>query len=155
VDNTGTRQYASLEDWRNNNSLPPGRISYPANGELTENPCAPGEAELVTENTHAVIDTPLEQLGQIFDTATLVGGVALGAAAVIGTGGAALPLAGAAMAGWSTFRGATAVVDRAQHGQSVDPFNAEARAQWLRVASGVIGFSALGSSALLQALPEG
>ena len=155
VDDTG-RAYDSVEDWRANNRLPPGRVTYPADLSLTASDSdRPAEVDTVSEATHAVRDTPGEYALAVLDGAALVGGVALGAVAIAGTGGAASPAVaaaitygGAAVAGYSAVRAGIGLYDRASHGESIDPLqDGAARSLWLDGISGAIGFSAFGGAA--------
>ncbi|MEM7676961.1 MAG: DUF4781 domain-containing protein, partial [Myxococcota bacterium] len=52
VDNIG-RIYSSFENWRTSNALPPGRMTFPVDGDLE----AFGQTSLKTENTPMVRDT--------------------------------------------------------------------------------------------------
>ncbi len=152
----GGRRYDDLDDWRDNNRLPPGTITYPADLSLESNdPTRPAHVETVTENTHAVRDTFVEHALVVVDAAALIGGFALGTAAIVGTGGAASPAVaaaitygGATLAGYTAVRAGLGLRDLSQHGQSLNPFaSGEARSLWLQGAAGALGFSALGSSA--------
>ncbi|MCP3138638.1 DUF4781 domain-containing protein [Pyxidicoccus xibeiensis] len=136
VDNTGS-YYQGIEDWKANNKLPPGRVTYPAGGHLQ----APGEKpRLVTENTHAVVDTTGEKVVSFLDDAALVGGVVLTGMAVFGTGGAAAPVAGVVIGAYGAGRSGEKLYTRATHGDSVNPLtSSEARADWLNVIGGMAG----------------
>jgi hypothetical protein len=156
VDNIG-RTYQDFQDWRDNNELPPGRVTFPgetgrpeALGHLA--PGSEGSALTVTESTHAVIDTPLEHVVRVLDTATLVGGVVVGAALVVGTGGAALPVAAGAMAAWGAARSGGELIDRSRHGQTLSLADPQARAEWLNLGASTLGVAALGSGSLARAL---
>lgn len=146
VDNTG-RTYSSFEDWKDNNKLPAGRISYAADGHLTG---ADGRANIVTENSHAVIDTFGERAVWVLDKVALVGGVVLAGAAIIGTGGAATPFViggGIAVSAWGAGRAGDELLDRYNHGQTLSPTDSSARGAWLGFGANVVGLAALGASA--------
>jgi hypothetical protein len=119
VDNVG-RIYDDFEHWRATNQLPPGRVSYPRDGHLSVGD--DGRTAYVTEDTHAVIDTPEEEIANVLDSAALVGGFVVGAAGVFVSGGTLLPAAMTAVGAWSAGRSVSRVVDGLQHGQRLtDP----------------------------------
>ena len=156
VDNVG-RSYRDFEDWRAHNELPPGRVSFPGDPARTQTwghlaTAEAGVALTVTEATHAVVDTPLEVVVRVLDTATLVGGVVVGAALVVGTGGTALPLAAGAIAAWGAARSGGELIDRATHNQTLDLTDPGARAEWLNLGASALGIAALGSGSLARAL---
>ena len=136
VDNTGAC-YRGIDDWKENNKLPPGRVTYPANGHLP----VPGEKpRLVTENTRAVVDTTGEKVVSFLDSTALVGGVVLTGMAVFGTGGAAAPVAGLVIGAYSAGRSGEKLYTRATHGESINPLTSpESRADWLSVIGGAAG----------------
>jgi hypothetical protein len=143
VDNIG-RTYQDFQDWRDNNELPPGRVTFPGDGGRPETlghlaPGSEGRALTVTESTHAVVDTPLEHVVRVLDTATLVGGVVVGAALVVGTGGTALPVAAGAMAAWGAARSGGELIDRSRHGQTLSLADPRARAEWLNLGASTLG----------------
>ncbi|MGH7005674.1 MAG: DUF4781 domain-containing protein, partial [Alphaproteobacteria bacterium] len=151
VDNLG-RQYKDFNDWKSNNQLPPGAMTYPADGQLTQNP--DGSVKLSgPENTPKTVDTFGEHVTEIIDKAALVGGIIVGAALIIGTGGTATPIVagvGIAAAGWGAYRSGTQIADRAEHGQSINPIeDADARMLWLDGVSSIAGAAAFGSAAKL------
>lgn len=140
------RQYSSFQDWRENNKLPPGRMSFPQDGHLTAG--VDGKPRIITENTPGTVDTFWERWGQpVLDGAALVGGVVLIGAAIVGTGGTALVVGGALLGAYGAYRGGEVIVDRATHGQTVNPLeNAEARNAWLNIGASAVGFAAAGAS---------
>lgn len=151
VDNLG-REYKDFNDWKANNQLPPGAMTYPADGQLTQNP--DGSVKLSgPENTPKTVDTFGEHVTEIIDKAALVGGIIVGAAVIIGTGGVATPIVagvGVAAAGWGAYRAGTQLADRAEHGQSINPItDADARMLWLDGVSSIAGAAAFGSAAKL------
>lgn len=151
VDNIG-RTYDSFNDWKDNNKLPAGRISYPPDGHLTAG--AGGRPAIVTENSHAVKDTFWEHAKPWVDGAALVGGVVVAGALIVGTGGAATPFvigAGAAISTYGAAQAGSELYDRASHGQSLSLADAEARSAWIGLGSNVVGVAALGASARLAA----
>ena len=141
-----SRTYRDFEDWRGNNKLPPGQMTYAANGHLTAG--ADGKPQLVTENTPGTPDTFWENWGQpVLDGAALVGGVVLIGAAIVGSGGTALIIGGAAVGVYGAARGGEVLVDRGTHGQTLNPIeSAEARNAWINVGASVVGLAAAGSS---------
>jgi hypothetical protein len=153
VDNIG-RQYDNFDDWRNNNKLPPGVMTFAADGHLSAD--ANGQVRLVTENTPETPDTWHEHLFGFLDKAALVGGIVAGGVAIVMTAGVATPAVvavgatavGVGSSAWVAGRSGANLWDRAQHGQSINPFtNAEARGEWLNVGSSVVGLGAMGASA--------
>lgn len=142
VDTTG-RTYDSFSDWRDNNRLPAGRISYPANGHLTAG--SDGRAQTVTENSHAVKDTFWEHIAPVVDVVATVGGIIAGGVIIFGSGGTAAPLVLGAASLWAGGRAAEGLHDRATHGQTLSPFDSEARNQWINLGASVLGVGALGA----------
>jgi hypothetical protein len=157
VDNTG-RSYDNFEDWRTENKLPPGSMTYPEDGHLRTG--ADGEVVLGHGNTPETVDTFGEHLSGVVDKAALVGGIVAGGVLIVGSGGTLAPavigVAGAVAAGaggWSVYRGGSELADRAEHGQSIDPFQDEtARGLWLNVGAGALSTGAFGSAARLAQL---
>jgi Domain of unknown function (DUF4781) len=149
VDKTG-RVYQDFQDWKDNNKLPAGRVSYFADGHISEK--KDGKPNIVTENTHAVVDTPLEHIKQVGDwVATGVGivvGVAAVGALILGTGGLATPLviAGGAAALWGATSEGSKLYDRYDHQESLSLADAEARSAWIGLTANMVGFAAIGSS---------
>ncbi len=159
VDNTG-RRYDDFEDWRTNNKLPPGTQVYPEGGHLTAG--ADGEVALGQGNTPETVDTFGEHVAGVVDKAALVGGIVAGGVLIVGTGGLATPAvvagAGAVAAGagaWGAYRSGSELVDRGQHGQSLNPVtDAQARGLWLNLGASVASVGAFGSAARLSQLGQ-
>ncbi|MDQ8726896.1 DUF4781 domain-containing protein [Bradyrhizobium sp. LHD-71] len=156
VDNIG-RAYDDFGDWRKNNQLPPGSMTYPSAGHLSTRP--EGSIALEHGNTPKTVDTFGEQFSQVVDKAALVGGIVAGGVLIIGTGGLATPIvvgAGAVAVGagaWGAYRSGSELADRADHGQSIDPFSDEtARGLWLNVGANALSIGAFGSAARLAQL---
>lgn len=157
VDNTG-RKYDDFESWRTENELPPGTQVYPENGHLTAG--TDGKVALGQGNTPKTVDTFGEHLTSVLDTAALVGGVVAGGVLIVGSGGLATPavlgVAGAVAAGagaWGAYRSGSELVDRDQHGQSINPFtDGDARGLWLNLGASVASVGAFGSAARLAQL---
>jgi Domain of unknown function (DUF4781)/DNA/RNA non-specific endonuclease len=156
VDNVG-RAYDSFDDWRENNQLPPGSMTYPSGGHLTARP--DGTVTLEHGNTPKTVDTFGEHFTQVVDKVALVGGIVAGGVLIVGTGGLATPIvigAGAVAVGagaWGAYRSGSELVDRADHGQSIDPFSDEtARGLWLNVGASALSIGAFGSAARLAQL---
>lgn len=151
VDNTG-RRYDSFEDWRTNNRLPAGSVTYPDNGHLSSG--SDGTVALGHGNTPQTADTLGKQLVQVIDKAALVGGIIAGGVLIVGSGGLAAPIvaggAGVAVGAgaWGAYRSGDALLDRAQHGQSLDPLqDDEARGLWLSLGASALSVGAFGSAA--------
>lgn len=156
VDNTG-RRYESFQDWRENNKLPSGHMTYPEDGHLRAD--ANGAARLVDGATPETVDTFGEHVASALDAAALVGGIVAGGVLIVGSGGLATPIvigAGAVAAGagaWGAYRSGDALVDRSQHGQSINPLeDAQARNLWLNLGANALSVGAFGSAARLAQL---
>jgi Domain of unknown function (DUF4781)/A nuclease of the HNH/ENDO VII superfamily with conserved WHH len=147
VDHIG-RKYDSFNDWKDNNKLPPGEMTYPKDGHLTAG--ADGKPQLEKGNTPETADTFWEKYGRpVLDGVALVGGIVIGGIAIFSTGGLATPLviAGAGIAGYGAVRSGSELYDRASHGQTINPLESgEARSAWLNVGASVVGFAAAGAS---------
>ncbi|MDI4231943.1 DUF4781 domain-containing protein [Bradyrhizobium sp. Arg237L] len=156
VDNIG-RRYDSFEDWRTNNQLPSGSVTYPADGHLRTS--ADGRVALGHGNTPRTVDTLGEHITEFVDKAALVGGIVAGGVLIVGSGGLATPIvAGAAgvavgAGAWGAYRSGDALLDRARHGQSLDPIHdEEARGLWLNLGASAASVGAFGSAARLAQL---
>ena len=156
VDNIG-RAYDSFDDWRENNQLPSGSMTYPSGGHLTGRP--DGTVALEHGNTPKTVDSFGEHFTQVVDKVALVGGIVAGGVLIVGTGGLATPIvigAGAVAVGagaWGAYRSGSELADRADHGQSIDPFSDEtARGLWLNVGASALSIGAFGSAARLAQL---
>lgn len=145
LDDSG-RTYTSFNQWKTDNVLPPGVMTYPVDGE----PRPEGPPRTESANTPLTVDTLAERARDLGDTVAMVGGFAVGAAAIFGTGGLATPLvagAAAVLAGYGAGRSGSALLDRAEHAESLSLANAEARSAWLGLAAGTAGLGALGAAA--------
>ncbi|BAU89968.1 LysM domain-containing protein [Methylorubrum populi] len=156
VDNTG-RRYDDFEAWRTENTLPPGTQVYPEDGHLTAG--ADGRVALGQGNTPKTVDSFGEHLTAVVDKAALVGGIVAGGVLIVGTGGLAAPVVAGAAAvavgagAWGAYRSGGELVDRGQHGQSLNPLtDAEARGLWLNLGASVASVGAFGSAARLSQL---
>ncbi|MGO1073884.1 DUF4781 domain-containing protein [Inquilinus sp. CA228] len=153
VDNTG-RSYQDFEDWKAHNELPPGDVTYPTDGHLTLK--ADGTVNLSHGNTPKTVDTTWEEVKSVFDGAALVGGIIAGGALIIGSGGTATPVLvgiGVAAGGWGVYQTGSALIDRSQHGQSINPFtDGDARMLWLGLAANGTGIAAFASAGALTRL---
>ena len=139
------RTYASFEDWKNNNQLPPGEMTYARNGHLTAG--VDGKPQLETGNTPNTVDTAWEAwIKPALDGAALVGGVVLLGAAVVGTGGTAVMVGGALLGAYGAGTGGVELADRAAHGQTLSLGNAQARNAWLNVGASALSLGAMGAS---------
>ncbi len=152
VDNQG-RRYDSFDDWKANNKLPSGQMEFPASGHLTAG--SDGRPVMDGAHTPATVDTAWKAIGHFADTAALVGGVIAGGAAILGTGGLATPVVIAAAGAWGAYRSGSALMDREQHDQSINPLsNSQARGLWLSFGANALGTAAFAPAARLAALGE-
>jgi hypothetical protein len=129
VDNTG-RKYDSIEEWEEDNRLPPGKVYYPADGHISRLVNGNGEMKL------ASADTPRthQKIREALDTAAMVGCFAAGVVGVVVTGGTLLLVAtgvGAASGGWMAYRSGADLVNRYTHGQSISPLDMDALGDYL------------------------
>ena len=156
VDNIG-RVYESFDAWKTENELPPGQMTYPADGHLAEG----GATQLQTENTPNVSDSFLEHARDVADVAALVGGVLASGVIIIGSGGTATPLVAGAWVvagGAAVYTGARAygdLADRASHGQSLSLTDPEARAAWVSLAGSGLMVAGAGATRLAALAGEG
>lgn len=142
VDNTG-RTYDSFDDWKKNNQLPPGNMTYPVGGHLSP------DVKIETKNTPNTVDSFGEHLDSFLDHAALVGGVIAGGAILLGSGGTLAPVVLGGAAAWGTYRGVEQLNDRWQHGQSLNPLSDEgARAAWLGVGANAASLVSLGATSV-------
>jgi hypothetical protein len=150
VDNTG-RSYTSFDDWKEHNQLPAGSMIYPEQGHLSAT--SDGQARLASSNTPNTPDTTWKQVKGVLNDVALVGGIIAGGAVILGTGGAATPIiAGIAVASgaWGAYSTGSELLDRYQHGQSIDPIHdGTARGLWLGLAANTAGMGAFASEAAL------
>lgn len=150
IDNVG-RSYDSVSDWYNNSKLPPAEMAYPTNLRLS-----------LGGNERARVsfaDTPLGRLdskaGRCIDTVAAVAGLTSSVALIFASGGLAAPLVGTALvsAGWGTGRAGYQLVDKASHGETVNPFtDSESRMLWLGIAASITSFGAMGATMRLSSL---
>ena len=139
------RTYASFEDWKNNNQLPPGEMTYARNGHLTAG--VDGKPQLETGNTPNTVDTAWEAwIKPALDGAALAGGIVLLGAAVVGTDGTAGMVGGALLGAYGAGTGGVELADRAAHGQTLSLGNAQARNAWLNVGASALSLGAMGAS---------
>ncbi len=143
IDNLG-RRYSSFEDWKQNNQLPPGRMTYAQDGALRLG--SDGQPLLETSNTPKTVDTWLEQGKQVADAVALVGGVVVLAAAVVGTGGAVVPIAGVALGLYGIGTSTANLADRSAHGQSISLTNSEAAMDWLNIAGSALALGSMSAA---------
>jgi Domain of unknown function (DUF4781)/YwqJ-like deaminase len=151
VDENG-RLYQDMADWKANNKLPPGRVSYFADGRINDPNQKPN---IITENSHAVIDTTGERVKSVADTVLPWLGFAAGAVllasglgAPIGAGliaASTVTMAGVGAYGLS--QGIGTYNDRASHGQSTtDLSDGEVRGMWLGMTADALSMFAVGSA---------
>jgi hypothetical protein len=142
VDNEG-RIYSSFEDWKNNNKLPAGNMTYPANGHLSS------KVELETKDTPATPDTAWKKIKNGLNDAALVGGTIAGGAIILGSDGILAPVVLGAASAWTTYQSISALNDRADHGQSINPLtDPGARAAWLAIGANGLNLATLGATGL-------
>ena len=139
------RTYASFEDWKNNNQLPPGEMTYARNGHLTAG--VDGKPQLETGNTPNTVDTAWEAwIKPALDRVALAGGIVLLGAAAVSTGGTAVMVGGALLSAYGAVTGGVELADRAAHGQTLSLDNAQARNAWLNVGASALSLGAMGAS---------
>ena len=149
VDGDGAH-YDNMTDYMESNRLGDGWTMVRA-----ARPGEPGAAtnELISGPAHTT--TTWQKVGRTGDKlaqpAMVVGGAMAvgGAAAIAVSGGAAAPVAGpvavagrglmAAGSGWMLARGGSDLVDRFQHGRSLNPFDPEAQQDYFKIAAGLGG----------------
>ncbi len=152
VDNVG-RTYKDFLDWKMSNQLPPGEMTFPREGVLTK------DAQMLeTHNSPMTVDTFAEEVLLWSDRAALAGGLALGAVALVSTGGATFPLTSAALSLYTMGRAGNSLVEGSQHGQSMNPFkNDQAVVHWVGIGSAAVGLSSMGATSLAahQMLSQG
>ncbi len=144
VDNTGGR-YDSFDEWINENELPPGNVSFPADGHLHE-----GSTPLTSRNTPKTRDTVGEYILTGLDWAALVGGAVAGGVMIVGSGGALAPVVAGGAALYSGGRAAQQLAQSHDRGRSINPLTSwDAAGNWLGVAGGLLGAGSLASAARL------
>jgi Domain of unknown function (DUF4781) len=110
VDNQGMH-YANQADWLKSNPLPAGMVTFPAGMHLQ---AGPGGA--VRLESHMMHDGFAEVWGKRILTGV---GIVAGGAALLGTGGLAVPLVLAGVGAIGAARAGGSLWDRAQHGGSI------------------------------------
>ena len=141
VDTQG-RRYDNWNDFLDHNQLPIGKMAYPVDGHLKRG--HDGQVAFKTKNTPMVVDTFKEQAEAVGDKVALGGGFAIGAVAIVESGGAALPIVGAVLGSYGAVRSGQMVADIATHGESLDPIKSEnARMQELNLAASTLGLGSI------------
>jgi Domain of unknown function (DUF4781) len=130
------RKYDSIEEWVDENHLPPGKVYYPADGHISR--LVDGDMKL------ASADTPRthHELEDALDTAAMVGCFAAGVVGVAVTGGTLLLVAGGvgtASGLWMGIQSSRDLVDRYTHGQSMSPLDMDALADYFGAIGGIGG----------------
>ncbi|XP_038217455.1 uncharacterized protein LOC119836250 [Zerene cesonia] len=151
VDNAG-RYYKSFDDWYDNSKLPPCKMLFPNRLRLEYRPNY--------NYSHCFVrDTPSARLGskaaRTVDTVSAVAGISSGVGLLFASGGLATPLVvvGVASALWGTGRASNQLIDKATHGESINPFtDSESRMLWLGVAANIASFGAMGATMRLTSL---
>ncbi len=142
------RSYEGIDDWRQNNTLPPGQMTY--------SPAMMGREHstgLVTEATPRVVDTLQEWAADTLDDLATAGGIVAGVLAVTGSGGSlALPIAGVS-GSWVSGRAVSGLTDNSRHGVNIfDMSDEQVRSQWLDAAAGTLSVAGIQTArAALQA----
>lgn len=155
VDNLG-RTYKDFNDWKGSNGLPPGKMTYPADGRLA----ALGQTKLETADTPKAKSAGWDHFTR---GAALVGAAAVGGLVILGTDGVGTP---AAAGLWTLAAGSAAVTgaqavgvlqDRAAHGQTLSLSDPEARAAWLSLGGSAltVGGAGVGRLATLAGQDSG
>ncbi|XP_050673585.1 uncharacterized protein LOC126971353 isoform X1 [Leptidea sinapis] len=150
VDNAG-RYYKSFDDWYNNNKLPPGLMLYPYRLVLSAK--SNGRANCYYAKTPS--DRADSKTARAVDTTTAVVGIGSSVGLLFASGGLAAPLviAGVASAAWGTGRASYQLVDRASHGEKINPFtDSQSRMLWLGVAANIASFGAMGATMRLSSM---
>lgn len=151
VDNVG-RYYSSSSDWFEFNKLPPGKMAYPYQLKLS--------LKSGSEKANVyVADTPCSRVdaktARGLDIVAAVAGLSSSVALMFVTGGLAAPLVGTALvtAGYGTTRAGYQLVEKAGHGENINPFtNSESRTLWLGIAANITSFGAMGATMRLTSL---
>jgi Domain of unknown function (DUF4781)/Peptidase C39 family len=140
-DGDETRQYNSFQDWKAKNKLPPGQMTYFADGQMNLRP--DGSPNIVTENTPGTVDTFGEwvlttganAVGTLTGLASLVTPQGKVANALLGISLTAAGI-GVAQRGYSLY-------DRAQHGQTwTDVRNPEVRDNFVGMGADALSIAA-------------
>lgn len=141
----GERSYSSFEDWKANNQLPAGKMTYPLNGHLTE--ASNGRVRFESSNTPNVVDTNWERIRPYLDGAAMVGGIIIAGFVIAGSGGTALIVGGVAVGAYGAGRSGSTLYDRYSHGQTLSLTDPQARSEWIGLGTNIIGIAALGATA--------
>ncbi|MEM6732579.1 MAG: DUF4781 domain-containing protein, partial [Myxococcota bacterium] len=118
VDHTG-RTYDSIDDYRDDNALPPGTLLYPETGRVSTSSYTPYE-------NHDELE---DHLLRYADATVAIAGSAAAAALLFGSGGTAAPIVGWGASAYYGARAAGSLYDRHEHGQSLDPIH-DSGARW-------------------------
>ncbi len=142
----GGRTYSDLEDWKRNNRLPPGDVSFPENGDVPGTRCDPVWTSSPTPSTRVSA-----RFVRGLDVATGAAGVTLLASSLVigtaGTGGALIAAAGLGTGLYGGIRAGFDLLDRVRHEESLNPFSsAEARSNELALAASIVGLGATAAS---------
>ncbi|MBC7798591.1 MAG: DUF4781 domain-containing protein [Pyrinomonadaceae bacterium] len=135
------RIYDSFENWKNETKLPPGKLSYFANGQNTAKP--DGSPNIVTENDFR--NGFWDKAGRVFDNVVVP---VVGVAATVGsffplTAPVAIPTL-AAVSTYGVGRAGLNLYDLYSHGQSLNPLtSSEARSNIIDLGANLAGLRAL------------
>ncbi|XP_072946374.1 uncharacterized protein [Epargyreus clarus] len=151
IDTIG-RYYESFSDWFHTNKLPPGKMAYPYKLRLELHP-GYDYLRVVVRDTPSARDAA--EIVDTVDTIATVAEITSTAGLLFIPGGLAAPArisAGTASALWGIGRTTYQIVDKAIHGESLNPVtNAESRALWLGLAVNVVDLGAKGATRRLLA----
>jgi len=139
VDNTG-RTYENFADWKEHNHLPPGKMTYPAEGKLG----APGQTRLETGETPKAQNAGWDTFTRGAALAGAVAGTALiftGVGSPLGVGLLAVAGTSAAITG---VQAGSELYDRSTHGQTLSLADPEARAAWLSLGGSALTLAGVG-----------
>lgn len=136
------RYYVNFQDWLQNNTLPPMEIIYPARGYYQ-----------VSQDGEVFLERGLTPAASLASTVTrwtdgimAVTGICLTIAAFTAPPLLALGIGGGVLTAYSAGRASSQLMDRYRHGETVSPFDSNAREQWidlgLSALSGTAGFLA-------------
>ncbi len=137
IDNTG-RVYSgsnhasgsAFQDFLANNQLPPGDMLVPPGGHL-------GDAFVAFDNKGSNWDKTKRAL----HATAMVGGYVFAGAAVIGSGGTLMTVAGGALLAYNTYTSIDDIRDSMAHRQTMDPRDERARGQLLGLTANALALT--------------
>ncbi|GMG85541.1 hypothetical protein LNKW23_47640 [Paralimibaculum aggregatum] len=133
VGHRGRTRYTDAKHWKDDNELPPGKLTYPTGLEL-------GGA-LVTSAS----PSNGKWVWDALDVAAMVAGTVAGIVILVGSGGTAAPLVVGVAAAYSAGRGGAKLADRAGKGYDIsDVTDPTTRGLLLETATSVLSVTAIG-----------